>query len=183
MTRVGEGKAEDEHASELPGMTRGEERKQEPPTKLPDFLARLTMKVDLDYRSLFRQAGEERQKGIEQEARLEQVYLGATMIGKYHPDVTHVSRAVLQQFYGLTPSPDDAAKAPARLIRKLVTLLSDIRGGRVSLKNADRWWTEDGIARSQYDSDDSWVELVFAKAEQGAARQLVSRQSRGSGAS
>jgi hypothetical protein len=111
-------------------------------------------------------------------AKLEQTYLGATMIGKYHPEVTRVSQAVLWQFYSLDPSPRDPAKAPARLIRKWVTFLSDIQSGYVEFpRNTERWCDDGGIARPEKALHRP-VDLVFAKAEQGAARQILLRSIR-----
>src|SRR6185503_8789893 len=101
--------------------------------KQQDFMDRLTIRENLSYEFLVNEErvhhGEDGTPLLRAAAQLEQVYLGASMIHKYHPDVKHVSRYVLRCFQALDP-----ARKPARMIRRLATLLTDVQDGEVHWK-------------------------------------------------
>lgn len=102
--------------------------------KLDDFRSRMTLWEKLDYASLEQEYGKKRKAELEKEARLEQVYLGASMLRRYFSDVRQVSREVLRQFYDLDPR-----KAPARTIRRYAASLKNVQYGQVTRQNCDRW--------------------------------------------
>ncbi len=107
--------------------------KKEDSEKLSDFESRMTFVRNIDFDSL-RDAYKNNTKDLRDEARLEQIYLGAIMIHEYYPDVTDVSEAVLTQFYDLDP-----ATSPARRIRRMCYALKDVQYGMVSRRNCDEW--------------------------------------------
>jgi len=98
--------------------------------KLVDFESRMTIDVKMGYQSILDSATNERKDLIEQEARLEQVYLGALMIKDYHPTVETVTLDLLNRFRDLLPTSN-----PARTIRKDITRLQNIKFGKVSCDN------------------------------------------------
>ncbi len=100
--------------------------------KLSDLESRMTLQRSIDYSSL--EAASGFREEFYAQARLEQVYLGALMIRRQHPDVHTVTREVLKYFHGLNP-----AGKPARRIRKLVAGLRNVQYGRVSRKNCVSW--------------------------------------------
>ncbi len=112
------------------GQEKGERIERE---KLSDFESRMTMVRNIDFKSLG-DSYKSNPKDLRDEARLEQVYLGAKMIHQYFPDVTRVSEAVLKQFYDLDP-----AMAPARRIRRMCYALRDVQYGMVSRRNCEDW--------------------------------------------
>ena len=108
--------------------------------KISDFEQRLTSTVKLDYRSLKDDAKDDKtREDVRSKAKLEQVYLGATMIQQRYPDVNRVSRSMLQMFHDLGPS-----KSPARKIRKLVEELRNVQHGRVTMRNISPEFERDG---------------------------------------
>lgn len=102
--------------------------------KYSDFESRMTLVERIDFKSLSIVYGENEYEKLEAEARLEQVYLGATMIHRVFPDVKLVSLAVLNQFYQLNP-----AESPARRIRTMCQSLRDVQYGKVSRRNCEDW--------------------------------------------
>ena len=107
----------------------------DPKTKLEDFRSRLTIQAELDYDSLEREGTKSRgTETVKSEARLEQVYLAASMIRHFHPGVTQVSREVLFRFYTLSPN-----ASPAREIRRRVVNFRNIKYGQVTSKNWPGW--------------------------------------------
>lgn len=138
--------------------------------KLPDFKSRMTMKVEIDYKSL-----EKKYKNspgldtLEKEAKLEQVYLGAIKIRDNFPDVSKVDKAILEEFYELDPS-----KNPYREIRKLAASLQNVQYGIVKRKNCTSYEWEDrfkkkyeGEYKNKYkewlNGKEDLIELKFAK--------------------
>ena len=101
--------------------------------KLSDFESRMTLIEKMDYESIS-DAYDNKSDKLEQEARLEQVYLGAAMIHRYFPDVTKISAAVLKKFGGLNPK-----KSPARKLRGMAGSLKDVQYGKVSSVNCESW--------------------------------------------
>jgi len=137
-----------------------EEKKEE---KLPDFKSRMTIIVDMDYKSL-----EEKYKNepgvaqLKKEAKLEQVYIGAIKIRDHFPDVSKVSEAILEEFYKLDPS-----KNPYREIRKLAASLQNVQYGIVKRKNCTSYeWEERlGSRHSSWleeEKKEDFIELIFA---------------------
>ena len=131
----------------------------EPASKGPDFVSRITFDVDLRYGSLSSKG-----KSIHDEwlARLEQVYLGALLIRKLHPEVRKVTLGVLAQFYTFDPKSN-----PGRDIRREVHRLGNIRYGGVSRQNWRGEWRAPSfieneafpIPHSERDFK-GWVQLV-----------------------
>lgn len=112
--------------------------------KLSDFKSRMTMIEKIDYQSL-RNAYSNKAK-LDEEARLEQVYLGAIMLQNTIPDVSVVDYEVLKQFHIMDP-----AESPARAIRKRVTLLTNVQYGTITKVNCVNWegaeWDDDPKGR------------------------------------
>ena len=108
--------------------------------KLSDFQSRMTMLESVDYESL-RSEYKDSEK-LQNEGKLEQVYLGATMIREHFSDVQSVSKEVLEQFHKFDP-----AETPSRKIRKLAASLRNVQYGRIIRENCDNWedveWKDD----------------------------------------
>jgi hypothetical protein len=119
--------------------------------KFEDFRSRMTLHECLDYGSL----ASGKPPALEKQARLEQVYLGASLIRAYFTDVEEVSREVLEHFRDLNP-----AEAPARTIRRLAASLKNVQHGRVTRDNCERWervsWSPKPSARGSQP-----VRLIF----------------------
>jgi len=99
--------------------------------KVSDFEQRLTATVKLDFKSLSESARTDTaRQDVRQKARLEQVYLGATMIQQRYRDVEKVGESLLRTFFDL-PSEE----SPARKIRKSVEELRNVQRGVVTLQN------------------------------------------------
>lgn len=114
--------------------------------KVEDFESRTTMNAQFDYQSLLKQRDN---VSLLDEARLEQVYLGVSMIRQFYPDVSVVSLGLLDAFRNLDP-----AKAPARTIRKNVLLLRNVQYGKITEENCHDW--EIKVA-----ADTPLVQLIF----------------------
>jgi hypothetical protein len=108
--------------------------------KLSDFKSRMALYEKIGYSSLKDEAPRSEKRRVEDEARLEQVYLGAAMIRKHFPDVQRASEAVLEEFYKLDP-----AESPARQIRRLASSLRDVQYGKVTREN----WHETQLRKGQ----------------------------------
>jgi len=103
--------------------------------KLSDFESRLTMIESIDFDSLLAAYKGKKQKiRLNKEARLEQVYLGASMIRKHFDDVSYVSKDILKYFYDLNP-----AGGTSRRIRQLAASLLNVQYGTVTPKNCESW--------------------------------------------
>lgn len=100
--------------------------------KLSDFKSRMSIMESIDYDSLKKRYSKMGSDNLPYEARLEQVYLGATMIRHHFSDVQYVSKEVLNLFKNMDP-----ASAPARKIRKMAGSLRNVQYGRVTRKNFD----------------------------------------------
>jgi len=117
--------------------------------KVEDFKSRMTMIAQFDYQSLA--AKNRSDASLINAARLEQVYLGVSMIHQLYPDVRHVSRSILEVFYQLDP-----AEAPARTIRKLIRLLRNVQYSKIIEDNCQRWEGEVKLG-----PDRALIKLVF----------------------
>lgn len=121
--------------------TRLDEDDLEAGEKLSDFKSRVTIIEEIDYKSLSAKATDSER--LSDEARLEQVYLGASMIGRHFSDVRQVSKEILEWFHR-----QDPAKQPARNIRKHAAGLRNVQYGKITRANCEGWgaWpeTEDG---------------------------------------
>jgi hypothetical protein len=105
----------------------------ESPAKYSDFRSRLTARYELDYASLreyYRNHGGVDQ--LEDEARREQVYIGAMAIRSAHPSTRRVEERVLNLLWGLPPE-----STPARKIIRAAQNLHNVQGGHVGLSNFD----------------------------------------------
>jgi len=120
--------------------------------KLSDFKSRMTLIEKIDYASLRNDCPILKRRALAAEAKLEQVYLGATMIKNRFPDVRKVSEEVLAQFHNLDP-----AKAPARTIRRLVASLKNVQYGKVTRDNCSDW----GVAWKVGLGSETPVKLIF----------------------
>jgi hypothetical protein len=112
--------------------TRLDDEDLEAGEKLSDFKSRVTMIEKIDYTSLNSDGTDT--KLLTDQARLEQVYLGATMIGKHFSDVKEVSKEILEWFHRQDPS-----KEPARKIRKHVASLRNVQYGKITRVNCESW--------------------------------------------
>ncbi|HLP57671.1 MAG TPA: AAA family ATPase [Candidatus Deferrimicrobium sp.] len=122
--------------------------------KLSDFESRMELIEKIDYKSLESHCKDTKETNIlRNQARLEQVYLGATLIKNHYSDVREISEDVLRQFYGMDP-----ANAPARKIRKMATSLSNVQYGRITRKNCSTW---ENANWSDTRMDENMVKLKF----------------------
>lgn len=99
--------------------------------KVEDFKSRMTVIARFDYQSLSLRRDD---ATLIDDARLEQVYLGASLIRQLYPDVGLVSESVLNVFHKLDP-----AKAPARTIRQLIRSLRSVQYGKITAENCRAW--------------------------------------------
>lgn len=92
----------------------------------------MTLKVDLSFDTLKSRASEVRgEQEFVDESRLEQVYLGVTLIHKYHPSVRRVHSEILHRLFWEF----DPKDCPARAIRKQVEGMRNIRLGEITQVN------------------------------------------------
>lgn len=112
--------------------TKLDEEKPDDGGKLKDFRDRMTIIEKIDFGSLSDRSRNAAR--LQKEAQLEQVYLGAAMIGRHFPDVQNVSKEVLVQFYNLKPE-----SAPSRKIRKWAASLRNVQYGNVTRANCEGW--------------------------------------------
>ncbi len=110
-----------------------------------DFKSRMTMTAEFDFASLKRKRDD---ATLIDDARREQVYLGAFLVHQLFPDVTRISRSVLSVFHNLDP-----AEAPARIIRNRIMMLRNVQYGKITPQNCGAW----GIRLDE----DPLVDLVF----------------------
>ena len=130
--------------------TRLDDEDLEAGEKLSDFKSRMTMIEKIDFESLnSEEADTER---LQNEARLEQVYLGATMIGRHVSDVQEVSQEILERFHKLDP-----ASSPARKIRKMAASLRNVQYGKITRANCDNW----GVQWDNTEDSQKPVKLIF----------------------
>jgi hypothetical protein len=117
--------------------------------KLSDFKSRMMLIESIDFKSLSSNCKDTNR--LQNQARLEQVYLGATLIKHHYSDVHEISKEVLQQFFILDPS-----EAPARRIAKMASALRNVQYGRITRKNCTYWenvqWP---------DKEEKMVKLIF----------------------
>lgn len=100
--------------------------------KLSDYKSRMTLIRQIDYFSMCQGVKDPYQ--IELDARLEQVYLGASLIKRKFTDVQEVSWEVLYRFFQ-----EDPSQSPARKIVKRVESLKNVQYGRVTRDNCSDW--------------------------------------------
>jgi hypothetical protein len=133
--------------------------KEKAETKGPDFYSRLTVKpVELRVEGM--------DEVTEAQARLENVYLGVSLIRASYPDVRFVSEKIIDMFHGIPPANErkrSRLKEGVRVrdVEQFVRMLDDIQYGQVTGRNVrdevlrevgeklginfDRWRsTEDG---------------------------------------
>jgi hypothetical protein len=122
-----------------------------------DFYARMDLREKLDISSLKEKAGVASFRRFSNEARLEQVYLGVSLIGQYFPDVREVRKEILRQFW--THAPDSC---PAREIRREVALLRNVKYGRVEKENWTQEW-KDGAEVEDPEDEKMLIRLVFSR--------------------
>lgn len=101
--------------------------------KREDFESRMTMIQRIDYKSMQderERVGERNGNVFDEEAKLEQVYLGAKRINDAFIDVSEIDIDVLKAFSLLLPK-----TVPARKIGKMATSLRNVQYGRVHKGN------------------------------------------------
>jgi len=118
--------------------------------KLSDFKSRVTMIEEIDFKSLNSEKTDTER--LQDEARLEQVYLGASMITKHFSDVQEVSKEILEWFHRQDPS-----KEPARKIRKYAASLRNVQYGKITRVNCESW----GVKWPNTDSGREPVKLLL----------------------
>jgi hypothetical protein len=119
--------------------------------KYSDFMSRLTEVVEIDYASLLGRYAEpaegvtpnvdreltENRLRVEQQARLEHVYLAAKLILDGYPHVSAVSMEILEAMYSLNPG---SRPAPSRLIARLVVnQLVEVHTRILTRENCPEW--------------------------------------------
>jgi len=121
-----------------------------PGDKIDDFISRMTIIGQFDFKTLKELLKQQhRDLALNDQARLEQIYLGATMIRRLYPDVDHVAKGVLKRFHDLDPE-----ESPARKIRNLVMMLKNVQYGKITERNCSEW-------ESPPLGESSLVKLVF----------------------
>lgn len=108
--------------------------------KHSDFLSRITMNETMTYDHLQMKMGT---SALDHEARLEQVYLGMSLLRNNHPDLLFVEHQILDAFYSLTPKDN-----PARRIRTMAASVRGVQERTVRAANCKLWslsnWSKDG---------------------------------------
>jgi hypothetical protein len=122
--------------------------------KLSDYKSRMTLIKSIDYESLRNQTQDKVK--MENEARLEQVYLGTAIIRKMYPDVQWIGYDVLERFHDENP-----AESPARNIAKKVAALTNVQYGRITRANCSMW---ENVEWSSV-PDNRMVRLIFDEQE------------------
>jgi ATPase family associated with various cellular activities (AAA) len=134
--------------------------------KYSDFRGRITAAAEIAYKSisqLYDDSSEsmspdeahllgEHRTRVQGQAKLEQVYLGAAIIGGELPHVTRVTKEVLDVFHDFDPG---GRTAPSRRIRGLVHQIREVHGETLSKANCERW---KGV---YWSGDESSIDLVF----------------------
>lgn len=115
--------------------------------KYSDFLSRMSMQERMDYAHLKQLYNNNRK--LELEARLEQVYLGVTLLRQFHPDLVSVEHAVMHAFYDLNPE-----ECPARQIRRDASNVRNVQDGRITRRNCAGWGKED------WAKSDAMIEII-----------------------
>jgi len=124
--------------------------------KYEDFATRMAYHQSIDYRSLVQNCGQrnDMKERIKREAKLEQIYIGASLIHHCHPGVEWVKLEILHRFYLHEP-----LENPARRIRRQVEQIRNVRNGRIAL---DSWTYDDAASWADKDPNgDRDVRLIF----------------------
>ena len=99
--------------------------------KREDFESRMTLHEKIDYKSMMNKRIGERTVGdVTNEAKLEQVYIGAQMINNAFRDVTRIDLDIIKAFALLDPS-----VAPGRKVKRMASSLQNVQYGRVNKGN------------------------------------------------
>lgn len=122
--------------------------------KLSDFKSRMMLIERIDFKSLKSKCNNT--KKLKNQARLEQVYLGATLIKHHYSDVQEISEEVLKQFHTLDPK-----DSPARRIAKMATSLRNVQYGRITRKNCSYWENVQWPDKKKKDKEEKMVKLIF----------------------
>jgi ATPase family associated with various cellular activities (AAA) len=117
--------------------------------KYSDFLSRMTMVERMDYAYLKTIYGLRDESQLNREARLEQVYLGMTLLRHNHPDLVQVEQQVIDAFWDLSPDTN-----PARLIRRRAATVRGVQVGTIRRSNCSLWQIED------WTGDEQMVEIT-----------------------
>jgi hypothetical protein len=133
--------------------------------KREDFESRMTMIQKIDYKSLQDERGRVGERDghvLDEEAKLEQVYLGAKRINDFFNDVTQIDIDVLKAFWSLSPE-----TVPARKIGRLAASLRNVQYGRVHKGNCISLEWHELIDSKIMDSDrkKAWRESDLLKVE------------------
>jgi len=127
--------------------------------KLSDFKSRMMLIEKIDFKSLKSKCQDTNR--LQNQARLEQVYLGAKLIKHHYSDVQEISEEVLKQFHILDPE-----ESPARRIAKMATSLRNVQYGRITRKNCSYWenvqWPDKKEKdKKEKDKEENMVKLIF----------------------
>lgn len=95
---------------------------------------------------------EKAQEILRNEAELEQVYMGASMIHVAFPDVSEIEESVLNEFRRLK-----GEKSAARDIRKMAWSLKNVQHRRVTEENCGAW----GVFENREGDGKDMVKLNF----------------------
>ena len=132
----------------------------EPKLKGKDFLARVNYTASITNEKLTRNGTD---KDAILDSRLEQLYLGATLIKSLYPDVRRVKLSVLAQFFALEPT-----DSPSRKIRQEVHRLASFRSDGIEEENwrGEEWVTERKFKKRKLLHPDGWDDWVVLKPDQ-----------------
>jgi len=129
------------------------------PAKAIDFISRLTIKPQDLQISIDHLEGEEKTEN-EQEARLEKIYIGVSLIRSIFPDVRRVSKNVLKLFHSLNP------RLEVREVKNLVKAFVDIQYGEILSNNIpEDWFKENPQENFVYENwrneeEKTWVGIL-----------------------
>jgi len=119
--------------------------------KFSDFRSRMSKMVEVDYASLIgpkideadkpapwvRHEMEQKHARVEMQAKLEQIYLFATLLLARYPFLTGASFEVIEAIHSLSPS---SRPAPSRLVTRLVQdRLEEVHGSVLTRSNCPEW--------------------------------------------
>jgi hypothetical protein len=120
--------------------------------KYSDFQSRITLMEYIDYNSMSTGLEGIQKVTLVNQARVEQVYLGATAIRNYFPDVKQASRDTLKYFHSLSPESN-----PSRSIMKFVSSFKNVQYGKITKAN----WADGSDPKYADYNDPTMVNLNF----------------------
>ena len=126
--------------------------------KISDFNSRMTLREKIDYRSLGKSYADNIGR-LKDEAKLEQIYLGAQMIRNHFSDVNKISLQVLEAFGNIPP---DLEIGTTRFIRKLCSTLQNVQYGIVTKSNCSAWDNISEFDKNSWSGKKDLVRIIYS---------------------